>query len=262
MGRLLYKLIVQLRQMGIDIYRFLGYFKEMKLYKQDLKTIRELLKENNDFPLGTPKPMLFERTAASGSASGHYFIQDLYVARQIFRHQPVKHIDIGSRVDGFVAHVAVFREIEVFDIREQTSTVENISFKQADMMQLPENLMNYTDSLSCLHAIEHFGLGRYGDPLDINGHLKAFENIHKILKKDGIFYFSTPIGKQRIEFNAHRIFAPKYLLNIFAADYELLRFSYIDDKGDFYENYNLTEKDLENDLNCMYGCGIFELKKK
>ncbi len=262
MGRLLYKFIVQLKQMGIDVYHFLGYFKEMKLYRKDLKAIQELLKENSDFPLGTPKPMLFERTATSGGASGHYFIQDLYVAKQIFNHKPIKHIDIGSRVDGFVAHVAVFREIEVFDIREQPDTVEHIIFKQADMMQLPENLLNYTDSLSCLHAIEHFGLGRYGDPLDINGHLKAFENIHKILKKDGIFYFSTPIGKQRIEFNAHRIFSPKYLLNLFAFNYELLKFSYIDDKGVFHENHTLTMQDLSNDLNCLYGCGIFELKKK
>jgi hypothetical protein len=31
----------------------------------------------------------------------------------------------------------------------------------------------YCDSLSCLHALEHFGLGRYGDPIDPRGHEKG-----------------------------------------------------------------------------------------
>lgn len=262
MGRLLYRFIVQLQMMGVDVYRFLGYFKEKRLFNKDLKTIQQALKGNKDFQISTIRPMLFERDVESGSASGHYFIQDLYVAKQIYKNNPIKHVDIGSRVDGFIAHLAVFRAVEVFDIRKQSSQIENIHFKQADMMQMPSELLEYTDSLSCLHAIEHFGLGRYGDPIDTEGHIKALRNIYKILKSGGIFYFSTPIGKQRIEFNAHRIFSPKYLLTIFSEDYDLLRFSYIDDKGNFFEDYKLTDQDLENDLNCQYGCGIFELRKK
>ena len=35
----------------------------------------------------------------------------------IYAARPEKHVDVGSRVDGFVAHVASFREIEVFDVR-------------------------------------------------------------------------------------------------------------------------------------------------
>ena len=34
-----------------------------------------------------------------------------------------------------------------------------------------------TDSLSCLHAIEHFGLGRYTDPIDINIHIKGLTTL-------------------------------------------------------------------------------------
>jgi len=69
-----------------------------------------------------------------------------------------------------VAHVAAFRPIEVFDIRPLHSTVANITFVQADMMQLSSELVECTDTLSCLHTIEHFGLGRYGDPIRVNGH--------------------------------------------------------------------------------------------
>ena len=52
----------------------------------------------------------------AGQNKGHYFHQDLLVAKMIYDTKPRRHIDIGSRLDGFVAHVASFREIEVFDI--------------------------------------------------------------------------------------------------------------------------------------------------
>jgi SAM-dependent methyltransferase len=133
---------------------------------------------------------------------GHYFHQDLLIAREIYKNNPVKHIDIGSRIDGFVAHVAVFREIEIFDIRLQENNVKNIIYRQADLMRIQDEMIEYCDSVSSLHAIEHFGISRYGDPIDAKGHIKAIGNIFKILKPGGKFYFSVPIGKQRIEFNA------------------------------------------------------------
>ena len=101
-------------------------------------------------------------------------------------------------------------------------------------MQLPENMLNYCDSISALHSIEHFGLGRYGDSIDYYGYLKALDNISKILRSGGKFYFSVPIGDQRIEFNAHRIFSIKYLLYLFDERYYLNSFSYVDDFGKFF----------------------------
>lgn len=258
MSTLKNKIVSYFRDRGIDIIRFRDYHREKKQYQHDLNRFSELLNSSQDFAISKEKPMLFERNTESGTASGHYFIQDWYVAKQILKNNPLKHVDIASRVDGFVSHVAVFRELEVFDIRSLESAIPQIKFVQADMMQLSDNLIEYTDSLSCLHAIEHFGLGRYGDPLDPNGHIKAIDNIHKILKQDGRFYFSVPIGKQRIEFNAHRIFSPAYLLNVLADKFKLVKFSYIDDNGHFFEDYKLTDNDLRNDLNCMHGCGIFE----
>jgi hypothetical protein len=61
-------------------------------------------------------------------------------------------------VDGFVAHVSIYREIEVFDIRPLDNKVDGIIFRQADLMKLDEKYIDYCDSISCLHAIEHFGL--------------------------------------------------------------------------------------------------------
>jgi hypothetical protein len=81
-------------------------------------------------------------------------------------------------------------------------------------MKPDEKYKNYCDSISSLHAIEHFWLGRYGDRIDINGYIKGLNTIYWMLKKWGIFYFSVPIGPQRIEFNAHRVFSLKYLVEL------------------------------------------------
>ncbi|RYF91628.1 MAG: DUF268 domain-containing protein [Chitinophagaceae bacterium] len=194
--------------------------------------------------------------------SGHYFHQDLYVARRIFEHNPKRHVDVGSRTDGFVAHVAVFREIEIFDIREQTKQVKNVVFKKADLTLLPPELINYCDSISSLHAIEHFGLGRYNDPIDYFGYKKAIENITQILQPGGKFYFAVPIGPQRINFNAHRVFSVAYILELFREKYVLDKFAYVDDAGDIHEDAALTQENIQQNFGCWYGCGIFEFTRK
>ena len=77
-----------------------------------------------------------------------------------------------------------------------------------DLMNPPENFKECCDSLSCLHAIEHFGMGRYGDRVDLDGHVKGFRSLCAILKPGGLLDFSVPIGPDRIDFNASRVFFP------------------------------------------------------
>jgi SAM-dependent methyltransferase len=243
------------------LHKAYAFIKRKSFYDNDLKELKRQKGDNTDFVFGTPYPILNERFVEAGTMSGHYFHQDLLIAQRIYINNPKKHVDIGSRIDGFVAHVASFRKIEIFDIRTQVSKVENIVFRQADLMTLPEQMLDYCDSISSLHAIEHFGLGRYGDPIDYYGHIKALNNIQKILKKGGKFYFSVPIGKQRIMFNAHRIFDVSYLLNLFDNKFKVDSFSYVDDKGDLFENVEMNTDSVNNNYNCSYGCGIFELTK-
>lgn len=163
-------------------------------------------------------PCLHDRYAEGGTTKSEYFWQDLLVARSIFEANPEKHVDIGSRVDGFTAHVASFREIEVFDVRPISTYIPGVVFRQADLMRsdtLPEhNDYGYCDSLSCLHALEHFGLGRYGDPIDPMGHARGLANMASLLRPGGIFYLSVPIGRERVEFNANRVFDPRTLIKL------------------------------------------------
>ena len=257
------------------IYRKMAYygFEEKKFMEaikpkstrwiyRDLKELKEQKGTDQTFELGAMYPIATDKDSEGGVMKGHYFHQDLYVARKIHQTNPKKHLDIGSRVDGFVAHVASFRHIELIDIRNITSKVENISFRQANLMELPSDLMNYCDSVSSLHVIEHFGLGRYGDPIDYFGYLKAIDNISKILVSGGTFYFSVPIGPQRIEFNAHRVFSVEHLLQILSKKFIIDTFSYVDDRGDFFEKVELTEDRIKSNFSCNFGCGIFILIKK
>ncbi len=240
------------------LYTIRGIYPVLKDYFK----FKHQLKSNNIPTIINFVPLTEERFAQSGTAKGHYFHQDLLIAQKVFSNNPNKHVDVGSRVDGFVAHVATFREIEVLDIRMLENTVTNIKFMQADLTHDSFNLINYCDSISSLHAIEHFGLGRYGDPIDINGYLKGLNNIHKMLTNGGKFYFSIPIGSQRIEFNAQRVFSVKYLVDLLKERYLIDSFSYVNDNGDLILNAKLSDDKIENNYSCNFGCGIFELTKK
>lgn len=218
---MLKRILFYLKLLGFDPVTGIRNLKGIPSFIKDLNKLKKQLCAENTFEITKYYPVLNEKKASGGLASGHYFHQDLLVAKRIFKNNPVKHVDIGSRIDGFVAHVACFRQIEVFDIRPVENKIPNIKFTQADLMHDNFNLINYCDSISSLHAIEHFGLGRYGDKIDAEGHLKGLINIFRILKPGGKFYFSTPIGKQRIEFNAHRVFDVKYLLDFFEGKYRI-----------------------------------------
>lgn len=228
---------------------------------KDYREIKKQIKSNKDFKITRFLPIAGDKFDASWTANWSYFHQDLLVARKIFENKPTKHVDIGSRVDWFVAHVAVFREIEELDIRALENKVKNIHFKQADLMKLDNSLVNYCDSISSLSVIEHFGLGRYGDPINVNWDVDWLNNIYKILKTWGTFYFSVPIWPQRIEFNAHRVYSIAYLLHIFKEKYTLKTFSYTDDKWDLYENIDLTQEKINNNCGCHFWHWIFELVK-
>jgi SAM-dependent methyltransferase len=240
-------------------FRFLRHAPSMLRELWQLK--KQARMSTHSFPISRLNPYPHEKKQQSGTAKGHYFHQDLLVARRIFLSQPEKHVDVGSRIDGFVAHVAAFRPIEVLDIRPLDTQIHNIQFKQADLMSPPPTMAGYCDSLSCLHAIEHFGLGRYGDPIDFEGHLKGLNSLYTILKPGGILYLSCPIGSQRIEFNAHRVFDLKYLISLFEGRFKIRAFSYVDDHGDLHENVTMTEHMISSNFGCQYGCGIFELIK-
>ena len=200
-------------------------------------------------------PVLDERQESAGAIGGHYFHQDLWAARKIHRQGPERHIDIGSRIDGFVAHVLTFIPVTLIDIRPVQSTVPGLEFVQDDATQLQSFDDGSIVSLSSLHAAEHFGLGRYSDPIEPDACFRFMKSLQRTLRPGGRLYFSVPIGRERVDFNAHRVFAPETILTTFSG-LSLLSFSYVDDAGQLHEDRNPTAiPQIE------YGCGLFEFTK-
>lgn len=251
------------KMLGLDPTKPYQLITNLPWYLRDYRRLKAQASESSfKFSFGRPFPCLTEKKEQSGAANDHYFLQDLHVARRVHALNPVCHVDVGSRIDGFVAHVASFREVEVFDIRPMDTPIPGVKFRQADLMQLDDSLIECTDSLSCLHTIEHFGLGRYGDPVDFDGFHKGLQNLRRILKPGGRFHFSTPMGPQRIEFNAHRIFSARFLIDYFLKDYHIERFSYLSDAPFVHEGISLDDPEIDNNFGCRYGCAILELIKK
>jgi hypothetical protein len=203
-----------------------------------------------------------DRAQAAGTMRGAYFHQDLLVAQRIFAANPRRHVDVGSRIDGFVAHVASFRQIEIVDIRPVASTVENIAAMQADLMQPGSVPESACDSLSCLHALEHFGLGRYGDPIDPQGHRRGLDGLIRMLEPGGTLYLSVPVGPQEILFNCHRRFHASTVLDLVADRLALVRLDLVDDQGNLVRNLAHSRARTDPALGCRReGCAIFEFRK-
>jgi SAM-dependent methyltransferase len=244
-------------QFGIDLRKTLHSALGLPRYVRDLLRFRsgytgriELL------------PCLHDWHEEGGTTKSEYFWQDLLVARSIFAAKPEKHVDVGSLVGGFVAHVASFREIEVLDVRPITAQIPGVTFKQADLMQPVPGMTDYCDSLSCLHALEHFGLGRYGDPIDPRGFEHGFANMVALLKQDGIFYLSVPVGVDRVEFNAHRVFDPRSIVKL--ATQQSLRLSSLTviHSGGRIETIALNETQVASLAAQRYALGLFEFHKR
>ena len=200
-------------------------------------------------------PCLSDHSASAGGTLGHYFHQDLWASRKIYQARPKQHIDVGSRVDGFVASILTFMPITLIDIRPLTSFSAGLTFVHADATTLDMVADASVESLSSLHAVEHFGLGRYGDPIDPTAPFKAMQAMARVIQPGGRLYFSVPIGRQRLQFNGQRVFSPLRVLG-YLQPLKLVSFAAVDDKGTFRETAN-----PEDYTGAHYSCGLYEFTR-
>ena len=250
---------------GVNPNQLARFLRGLPFFFADRLKFRQMWKNSNSrssFAFKYSTPMSGDRFEHAGSVRGHYFIQDLHVAQRIFQRNPVRHIDVGSRIDGFVSHVASFRTLDVIDVRRLETPHPNIQFHQGDLTNLDPTWFESTDSLSCLHALEHIGLGRYGDSLDPDGWERGLESLAKMLKTDGILYLSVPTGvTQRVEFNSQRVFQISALINRLRADFIVERLCLISESGLLTEIENqdlLFESQIKISENY---CSVWELRR-
>ena len=240
---------------GVDGFKAVRTLVGLPGFARDAKAYAKYQNKQFPFHWKYAYPVLDERYINAGAVDGHYFHQDLWAAREIFRANPVRHVDIGSRIDGFIAHLLVFREVEVVDIRPLMPNVSGLRFTQDDATELKRFADDSLESISSLHAAEHFGLGRYGDAIDPDAWSKFAHALTRVLRPGGHLYFSVPCGREKLHFNAHRVFSPDTLIDAFCG-LNLVSLHGVADDGHLYEH--MPAKALAGQ---QYGCGLFHFTK-
>jgi hypothetical protein len=201
-------------------------------------------------------PCLFENTPYTRFDT-HYVYHTAWAARKVKEIGAHEHTDIASSLY-FSSIVSAFVPVTFYDYRPAHLNLSGLESKSADLLKLlfeDDSIV----SLSCMHTVEHVGLGRYGDTIDPDGDIKAAKELSRVVKPGGSLLFVVPIGKPRIQFNAHRIYSYNMVIEMFP-DFETKEFSLIPDnaleKG-IIDNASPDEAD-----NQEYGCGCFWFIKK
>ncbi len=236
------KIIKKIINIALSPFIFIDYFNYKKLDKSTRFTLKI-----SDF-----YPQIKDKTITTHFDS-HYVYHTSWAARKVREINPEFHTDISSSLY-FSGITSAFVPVKFYDYRPAELKLSNLESLPGDLMKLPftDNSIN---SLSCMHTIEHIGLGRYGDPLDPNGDLRAIIELKRVLSKNGSLIFVTPVGKPRIQFNAHRIYSYEMIMEMFEG-LNLVEFSLVTDSGDFIQNAN---PDIVKEQ--KYGCGCFWFKK-
>jgi SAM-dependent methyltransferase len=226
-------------------------------YPRFLAEYREFNRSGGHAKIGDVYPCLFDRTATSGIDT-HYFHQAIWAFRHIKESAVAAHADIASEVN-FVGLLTCITHVTFVDIRPLELDIPNYTGLRGSIVDLPF-ADGEVQSLSCLHVIEHIGLGRYGDPIDPAGPERAAREVVRVLKAGCRAYISTPVGRPRVQFNGQRVFAIAEVLDMFRG-LALAEFCLMDAHGSRHEKIDPATADIREDgagLDCGLGMFVFE----
>lgn len=148
-------------------------------------------------------------------------------------------------------------KVEFYDFRPAKIELSNLSSHHADLTNL-QFQDNSLDSISCMHVVEHIGLGRYGDPIDYDGDLKSINELKRVLKPGGQLLFVTPLGQGQLIFNRHRVYSYDQIMDLFEG-MELQEFTLIPEDG--ADGDLLVDPSKEILAKQTYGCGCWNFTK-
>lgn len=237
-----------------NIYVGIRFCCRYYFFIQDYLKFKEISETDNRFSLKWKSryPRLDDKTNQT-NFNRHYVYHTAWAARVVEKIKPEFHTDISSSLY-FSSIVSAFVPVKFYDYRPANLNLNNYSGEKADLLSLPFNDESLK-SLSCMHTVEHVGLGRYGDSLDAQGDLKAIKELIRVLARGGSLLFVAPIGKPKILYNAHRVYSYAMIREYFS-DLHLKEFALIpENEKDGGLVYNPSQ-DLINKQKAD-GCGCF-----
>jgi SAM-dependent methyltransferase len=230
----------------------------MKRFRQELRSFRESeQRTKRRFELRDEDlyPCLTDNTPFTGF-DRHYVFHVAWACRVVREINPAVHVDFSSSLY-FSTTLSAFVPVKFYDYRPADLNLSGLESLRGDLTNIdfPDNSI---ESVSCLHTIEHVGLGRYGDPIDYDGDIRAINELKRVVKPGGSLLFVTPVGRARIQYNAHRIYAYDQVIELFSG-FELKEFSLVPDRqedGGLIRNASREMSDAQS-----YGCGCFWFAK-
>lgn len=227
-----------------SVIRLPGFFAAWFRYR--------LMSSGGDARFADLWPCLMDRVSHT-PFDPHYFYQAAWMARNLAKTNPLLHVDVGSDI-GMIGVLSAYAPLVFVDYRPLQVHQVGLTPIAGDITRLPF-ADGSVSSLSCLHVIEHIGLGRYGDEIAPSGHLVGLQELERVLARGGRLYLSTPVGRERVCFNAHRIFAPQTILKGLSG-LKFINFGLVDDQGRFADRCELSRA-----ADLSYGCGMFVMTK-
>lgn len=225
-------------------------------FRDEFKQFRAAAEKSGRWPVrwDERRPYLNDRLLTGFDRQ--YFYHLAWAARVLAATKPMTHVDISSHLD-FSAILSAFVPVRFYDYHALPARLDALTCGQADLKRLPFDSDTLT-SISCLHVIEHVGLGRYGDPLDPDGDLKAFAELRRVLTLGGQLLVAVPVGRPRVEFNAHRVYSTAQVLDALRG-LTLKEFALIPDRPE--DGALIRQAPLDLADRQEFGCGCFWLVK-
>jgi SAM-dependent methyltransferase len=170
----------------------------METYEE---TLARWMKETGDYEVFAEF-----RDDAGDHPEGFQDYECQFAADLVRRLNPRAILDVGSYRHFLLGLMAHF-PITTIDVRARRSAPagETPLTCEAASIDLPDRSFDLVLSLC---ALEHFGLGRYGDRIDFGGDRKVLAEMVRLLSPGGHLILTTTIhnAPPAVAFNAHRIY--------------------------------------------------------
>jgi len=244
------KFILESKIIRRVLFSFMGLF----ILGEYFRFKKELKKSGRSFKISCAHwyPCLFDKTEET-TFNREYVYHTAWATRCVKEINPARHVDVGSTLY-FSSILSAFIPIDFYDYRPAELALSGLGSYEGDLLHLPFK-DNQLQSISCLHVLEHIGLGRYGDPIDALGDLKAIKELSRVTAPEGSLLVVVPTSKEsRVEFNSARLYSYDDFVSRFPG-FTLKEFSYIPEKA---ERGGLIDHASKSDIaDDFYGCACY-----